>query len=271
MSLTLSAVSGRRPRNALLLLMAAASSGLSCRATVQWQVRRLAKDNPRVLYSVETSTRALALTIDDGPDPVTTPAILDLLERNGAHATFFIITGRVPGNEELLRRMVAEGHEIGNHLTRDEPSIKLAPEEFERQLLDSHELLSEFAAVRWFRPGSGRYNARMLATIERHGYRCALGSNYPFDPHIRWSWFSRRFILSNAQPGSIVILHDWTSKGRRTVKTLSRLLPQLRERGFDIVTLTELESVGHTGDVHGTCVRRPPRQARGVHHGSGVK
>jgi peptidoglycan/xylan/chitin deacetylase (PgdA/CDA1 family) len=185
----------------------------------------------------------VALTIDDGPDPVSTPAILDVLERNGTHATFFIITSRVPGNEALLRRMVAQGHELGNHMLRDEPSIELSPEEFERQLVASQAVLSEFAATRWFRPGSGRYDARMLATLERRGYRCALGSAYPFDPQIRWSWFSRRFILSNAQPGSIVILHDWGAKGRRTVKPLAKLLPALRERGLRIVTLTELESL----------------------------
>ena len=102
---------GRRRRTALLLLLiAAATSSLTCRAAVRWEVRHLARDNPDVLYSVDTSAKAVALTLDDGPDPVTTPAILDVLARNGAHATFFIITSRVPGNEALLRRMVAEGH-----------------------------------------------------------------------------------------------------------------------------------------------------------------
>ena len=231
---------GRRCRPALLLLIAAAISSLSCRAAVRRQVRHLASDNPDVLYSVDTSASVVALTIDDGPDPDTTPALLDLLARNEAHATFFIITSRVAGNEGLLRRMVAEGHELGNHLCRDEPSIRLSPEEFERQLVASDEILSEFAAMRWLRPGSGRYNARMLETIDKYGYQCALGSVYPFDPHIRWSWFSRRFILSTVEEGSIVILHDWGSRGRRTAKTLASVLPALRKRGFRIVTLTEL-------------------------------
>jgi len=100
------------------------------------------------------------------------------------------------------------------------------------------------ATRRWFRPGAGWYDARMLATLEQHGYRCALGSVYPFDPHIRWSWFSSRFILSNVQAGSIVILHDWGSKGRRTVKTLAKVLPAVRKRGLRVVTLTELEGLG---------------------------
>ena len=238
-----STMSRSRHRSALLMVIAAASSSLSCGATMRWKVRRLAKDNPQVLYAVDTRAQAVALTIDDGPDPTTTPQILDVLARNRAHATFFIITGRVPGNEELLRRMLAEGHELGNHMLRDEPSIKLAPEEFERQLRESHEVLSGFAATRWFRPGSGSYDAPMLSTLERHGYRCVIGSVYPFDPQIRWSWFSRRFILSNARAGSIVILHDWRSKGKRTVNTLSKVLPALRKRGFRIVTLTELEGL----------------------------
>lgn len=232
---------GRRP--AFIALLAAASSGLSCSAVVQWKVRHLVQDNPKVLYRVDTQAKAVALTIDDGPDAATTPEILRVLERNGAHATFFVITSRVSGNEDLLRRIVTEGHELGNHLVRDEPSLKLEPAEFERQLRESHDVLSRFATMRWFRPGSGKYDARMLATLEAHGYRCALGSVYPFDPQIRWSWFSKRFILSNVQAGSVIILHDWDSKGRRTAKTLSNVLPELAKRGFRVVTLTELESL----------------------------
>jgi peptidoglycan/xylan/chitin deacetylase (PgdA/CDA1 family) len=238
-----------RPGAAAALLIAAAGSILSCRAVVQREVRHLARDNPRVLYSVDTSARVVALTIDDGPDALTTTPILDLLERHGAHATFFIITSRVAGNEPLLRRMVSDGHELGNHLLRDEPSIELSPDEFERQLLGADALLSEFGAVRWVRPGSGHYDGRMLDTIAKHGYRCALGSVYPFDPQVRWSWFSRRFILGTVQPGSVIILHDWGSRGRRTHKTLSTVLPELRERGFRVVTLTELERLPRTGHV----------------------
>ena len=240
-----------RARRVALLAAVAASDCLSCRATVDWQVRRRARRDPEVLYSVTTQAKLVALTIDDGPDPVTTPKILDVLKRNGAHATFFIITSRVPGSEDVLRRIVAEDHEIGNHLLRDEPSLKLSPEEFERQLVESNALLTQFASVRWFRPGSGQFDARMLATLEKHGYRCALGSVYPFDPQIRWSWFSRRFILSNAHPGSVVILHDWTSKGERTIKTLSKVLPTLAERGFRVVTLSELERYSITKGTPG--------------------
>jgi peptidoglycan-N-acetylglucosamine deacetylase len=233
----------RSRRGVAALLIAAIASSLSCRAAVRRQVARLAEDHPEVLYSVATSAQAVALTIDDGPDPATTPALLDLLARQEAHATFFIIASRVPGNEGLLRRMVAEGHELGNHLWRDEPSIRLDPAEFERQLLATDDVLSAFAPVFWLRPGSGKYDARMLETIADHGYRCALGSVYPFDPHIRWSWFSRRFILGTVEAGSVVILHDWGARGRRTLKTLASVLPALRRRGLRVVTLSELDAM----------------------------
>ncbi len=227
----------------LAVVTAAAAASLSCGALYRYKVRDLAHDHPDVVYFVDTRAKAVALTLDDGPDATTTPAILDLLGPNGARATFFLITSRVPGNEELVRRMLAEGHEIGNHMLRDEPSIELPPQEFERQLGESHELLSGFAPVRWFRPGSGHYDARMLKALDRRGYRCALGSVYPFDPQIRWSWFSKRFILGNVREGSIVILHDAGSNGRRTLKTLKGVLPELKKRGFRVLTLSELEAL----------------------------
>jgi peptidoglycan/xylan/chitin deacetylase (PgdA/CDA1 family) len=237
-------ISNLSQRYALPLLIAAFASALSCRATIQREVRRRAHNDPEVLYYVDTQAKAAALTIDDGPDAVTTGKILDVLKQNDAHATFFIITGRVPGNEALLKRMVDENHELGNHLTRNEASIRLSPEEFERQLVQSHAVLARFGRVQWFRPGHGRYNKVMLATLKRHNYRCALGSVYPFDPVIRWSWFSRRFILSNTRPGSIIVLHDSGGMGKRTIKTLSKVLPALKKRGLRIVTLSELVDLG---------------------------
>ena len=89
----------------------------------------------------------------------------------------------------------------------------MPPQEFERQLGQSHSFLLGFAPMRWFCPGSGHYDARMLKVLDRRGDRLALGSVYPFDQQIRWPWFSKRFILGNVREGSIVILHDAGSNG----------------------------------------------------------
>jgi peptidoglycan/xylan/chitin deacetylase (PgdA/CDA1 family) len=205
-----------------------------------WIVGAIAKRSPEVVYFVETEEPVVALTIDDGPDPVTTPKILNVLGQHDAHATFFLLTDRIVSNEDVVIRIVDEGHELANHLTADEPSILLSPAEFERQLLEADGVLSQFSDARWFRPGSGWYNAEMLSVLHRHGYRCALGSVHPFDPQIPSSWFAAHYILGNVQPGSIVVLHDCGARGERTVVALATVLPELDRRGLRVVTLSEL-------------------------------
>ena len=205
-----------------------------------WVVGGLSRVSPEVLYFVDTDRPAIALTIDDGPDPATTPEILDVLDRHGARATFFIITARVSGNEELMRRIVAEGHEIANHHATQLPSIMLPADRFERELISAHEILAAYAPQRWFRPGSGFFDAEMLETLERHGYATALGSVYPLDAQIPSTSFAERHILANVHPGSIVVLHDVGGRGIRTAETLRAILPELAARGIDVLTLSEL-------------------------------
>lgn len=206
----------------------------------EWIVVLLARRSPQVVYFVETEEPVVALTIDDGPDPATTPRILDLLKQHDARATFFLITSRIPGNEDLVARTVEEHHELGNHLTTDRPSILLDAGEFERQLLESHDMLSQFTEVLWFRPGSAWYSAQMLSILDKHGYRCALGSVYPFDPQIPSSWFAAHYVLRNVRAGSIIVLHDYGARAERTAAALATILPELRRRGFQVVTLSEL-------------------------------
>jgi len=205
-----------------------------------WLVGLMAARSPEVLYSVETEQPVVALTIDDGPDPLTTPKILNLLERHNARATFFVITSRVAGHNDLVHRMVANGHELANHLTVDQPSIELPPAEFERQLLHAGDTLANFAEVRWFRPGSGWYDQPMLAIVERHNYETALGSVYPFDPQIPSAWFASQYILGHVEPGSVIILHDYGQRGKQTAAVLAVVLPEMNRRGFKVVTLSEL-------------------------------
>ena len=212
--------------------------------TPRWLVPRIAAGSPRCLYFVATRERAVALTLDDGPDPSSTADILDVLRANGARATFFLISDRIRGNEALVTAIVAGGHELGNHLTRDEPSIRLAPEAFESAAREAGAALSHFAPVRWLRPGSGWYDAPMLATIERLGYRCALGSVYPYDAHIGSPRLAATYILSNVRPGAVIVLHEGGARGPRTVETLRRVLPALSARGYRVVTLSELDRLG---------------------------
>jgi peptidoglycan/xylan/chitin deacetylase (PgdA/CDA1 family) len=182
----------------------------------------------------------VALTIDDGPDSVSTTLILDQLQRHGARATFFLITSRLQGQEPLMRRLRAEGHELGNHFTQDRPSIRLTLPAFEADLLVAHRNLVSWGEPRWARPGSGWYSQEMIRVMRRHGYRCALGSVYPFDAAIPSVSWAVSYILRNVRPGAIIVLHDGGSRGRRTARVLAEVLPELGRLGYRVVTLSEL-------------------------------
>ena len=186
----------------------------------------------------------IALTIDDAPDPKTTPAILDVLRANSSRATFFVITTQLQsmsaGGDPILSRMRAEGHEIGNHMTRDRVSIRLDSAAYEGDLAQAASALRPYGPLRWARPGSGWYSARMVRAMRRAGYECVLGSVYPIDAGLGWSWLSEWYILAHARPGAIIILHDRGTRGERTAAVLARVLPRLRTRGYSIVALSEV-------------------------------
>jgi len=209
----------------------------------RWLVAQIAKRAPGCLYAIHTPERAVALTIDDGP-ATETGEILRVLRENDARATFFLISSRVAGREATVIEILGQGHEIGHHMTRDEPSIRLSPEAFDAAVAEAGTVLSRFAPVRWLRPGSGWYTRRMVATVERAGYWCALGSIYPFDAQLPSSTFASAFILANIRPGAVIVLHDGVARGRRTAKTLQRVLPALRTRGYRVVTLSTLAGLG---------------------------
>jgi peptidoglycan/xylan/chitin deacetylase (PgdA/CDA1 family) len=118
------------------------------------------------------------------------------------------------------------------------------PAAFAAAIREADSVLGRFGTVRWLRPASGWYNDVMLDTIEHAGHRCALGSVHPFDAQQPSSRLSAAYVLSNAGPGAVIILHDGGSRGRRTVEVLRRVLPALRARGFRVVSLSELRQLG---------------------------
>jgi peptidoglycan/xylan/chitin deacetylase (PgdA/CDA1 family) len=200
----------------------------------------LVERDPRVLYGVDAPAGRVALTLDDGPDESTTPRLLEVLARNGARATFFLVGERVAGHEHLVAAIVSRGHEIGNHMMRDAPSVDLTPEAFEAELLRTRSLLAPFGPQRWFRPGSGWYDDWMFPILDRHGYRMVLGTAYPLDAALPWVWLTSRLARWQVDPGDILILHDGGDRGARTARTLERVLPDLARRGLRAVTVSEL-------------------------------
>ena len=200
-------------------------------------VARLA--SPDVLFRVETQQRMVALTIDDGPSNAT-PEILRVLAENNARATFFVIGEHLRDHSEFARTIRENGNELAHHMMEDQPSIQLAPAQFRAEFLEMDSILRKNGGMRYFRPGSGWYNDRMVRDARKHGYRLVLGSVYPFDAQLPLPNLAADFVLKSTRPGSIIILHDGPDRGRRTALVLAQVLPRLRARGFEVVTLSEL-------------------------------
>lgn len=212
---------------------------------VLWEVPP--KDLPKDLQSPNSPPKIIALTIDDAPSEYTRE-ILQILQENDAHATMFVIGGQVGGREEVLREVVAAGNELGNHAMHDEAAMGLELDELEAQIERVQGLIRQAYADagkgagggpehQYFRPGSGLFSTEMRAMVARLGYRLALGSIYPHDPQLPYWWLNAWHILSMARSGGIIVCHDRRSW---TIPMLRKVLPELRRRGYEIVTLSGL-------------------------------
>lgn len=161
------------------------------------------------------NTFGVFLTIDDCPGSLKeTHLILDALQQTNSKATFFIISSFVtPEKEILLSRMVAEGHELGNHMVVDAPTVNYSPNQFETDLIQCENLIKKFqppTEIKWYRPPSGALKAWQIPILEKHGYKIAMGDVYPFDvkmPVSSINWVIN-YVLRSIRPGSIVILHS---------------------------------------------------------------
>jgi peptidoglycan-N-acetylglucosamine deacetylase len=229
-----------RPLTLFLTLLAA--SGLSACAPTPGLVERMAGRYPEVVFSFAVADSLVALTLDDGPSANATPEVLRLLRAHDARATFFLTGERIPGREGLVRQIVDGGHELGNHGMTMTPSVLLPAETFRRHLHEADSLLGAHGPVRWFRPATGFFNARLRAEADALGYGVALGSVYPNDVHRPLAGVLAGYILRHVEPGAVVVLHEGET-GRRTIgPVLARVLPELRRRGYRVVTLSELEA-----------------------------
>ena len=167
-----------------------------------------------------------------------------VLDANGATATFFVIGSQVAGRESMLQDLVRHGHELGNHAMHDEPSFRLSDTALAEQIQSVEEIIrSTYDATgippppKYFRPGSGAFSARMQKMLEHLGYRLVLGSVYPHDAQIPFWWVNARHVLSTVRPGGVIICHDRRSW---TVPMLRKVLPEVKRRGWRVVTVTEL-------------------------------
>jgi peptidoglycan/xylan/chitin deacetylase (PgdA/CDA1 family) len=216
-----------------------------------WLVAYSQRRYPDVLFYVPTDRKTLALTIDDGPSQWTSE-IKRTLAAHNVKATFFLIGSNIPGREETLAELISDGHELANHAMHDEPSISLTSDELTRQIQVVDQQISKLYTSattfppqpKYFRPGSGFFNATIRRITKSFEYKLILGSIYPWDAQISWPRLNAWHILSSVQPGGIIVVHErkWTAEMLRI------LLPPLQSRGWTLTTVTGL--VQHTLPAH---------------------
>lgn len=235
-----------RPRILIPLALALGlTTGLGSLFSCQpkFVTRQLASYNPEVLFYVETDQKVLALTIDDAPSKKLTPAILKLFEKYDIQATFFVIGNQAAGNEPLIKLMKDAGHELGNHMVADEASINLSDKEFERNLLEVEKIIGPLGENKWCRPGSGWFSPDMVKIAHRLGYRCCLGSIYPFDNKVRNPHLIHQLVMARIYPGSILVLHEGDAERDYIIPLLEVLIPDLLAQGYEFLTVSELQDL----------------------------
>jgi peptidoglycan-N-acetylglucosamine deacetylase len=192
-----------------------------------------------------TTSPAVCLTFDDGPSSVNTPEVLDLLAQHDARGTFFVVGERIAGREALLRRMIAEGHEIGNHTYSHTLTFDLSPIALKHDLLRAADAIEAACSRRpvLARPPFGKDRRRFSAVAAECGARTILwsidsGDAAEVEPHPDAVYSA---VAERAEPGAIILLHDGGESRRiPTLGGCERILESLKSRGVQFATVSEL-------------------------------
>ncbi|NDV81068.1 polysaccharide deacetylase family protein [Bacteroides sp. 51] len=183
---------------------------------------------------MQTDERVVALTFDDGPDPVQTPKVLDVLKEHHVRATFFCIGSKVKGNEAIIQRMVAEGHTLGNHSYAHTWRFPLySTQRMTADLEQCRRELEEASGqkVVWFRPPFGVTNPTIARVVKRLGYKTMGWNIRTLDTQQPSHEKIISHIHKRLRPGSIILLHD-RMPGSEVL--LGRILEELKKRKFNV-------------------------------------
>jgi peptidoglycan/xylan/chitin deacetylase (PgdA/CDA1 family) len=199
-----------------------------------------------VISRRKTDRKAVALTFDDGPDPDVTPRLLDLLQRHGVQAAFFVAGARAERYPELIREILYRGHTLGNHSYHHDPLLMLRSRaRLREEVARTQDTLSAFAVRPLaFRPPVGITNPRLQGVLRELGMYCVTFSCRALDRGNRRIAGLSEIILKKVRPGDILLLHDVAPKGEKGIEEclaeMERIVSGLKKQGYQILSLEEL-------------------------------
>jgi len=193
-----------------------------------------------------TGRSVVAITFDDGPDPETTPLLLELLCRYHVKATFFVTGTRVKAHGDLISAILGEGHDIGNHsFSHDVFLMFRTMKRLAGEVAMTQRSLQPFGVVPLaFRPPVGITNPRLGPVLRRQGLFCVNFSCRAYDGGNRFVRGMAGRILKKVKSDDIIVLHDVPPGNGVTVQTwleeVASVLSGLEKRGLSVIPLAEL-------------------------------
>lgn len=203
----------------------------------------LAAEKSTLISKVHTSDKIIALTFDDGSDGENLKEILNILKENDVKATFFLTGSAAKSHPKLLKRILKEGHAIGNHSYSHPHFTKLSESEMKNEV-DKAEAaiykITDQSTKPLFRPPYGDYNSSVLQAVGEYGYTETI--TWTIDT-LDWEGISAgkiaKKVLSKASPGSIVLMHAG-SGAVNTPAALTDIIQGLKDKDYQFVTIPEL-------------------------------
>ena len=186
-------------------------------------------------------TKLVALTFDDGPSTYTR-AIVETLARNGATATFFVVGRQVQANPHDMQRIVDAGNEIGDHTWSHADVPKLKAKERRSEIQGTSDVIKQVVGLRpqLFRPPYGSMTAKTNALARTLGM---LPVVWTVDTSDYKATTAREIVdraLAGLEPGAIILMHDGGGDRSKTVAALPLILKAIADRGYDVVTVSQL-------------------------------
>ncbi len=182
--------------------------------------------------------RRLCITFDDGPNPSTTHMVLEELKKREVKATFFLVGKNVDAFPDSVKKIRDEGHELANH-SYSHPALKNMPEEKVRtEIFRCQESIEKASGVKavWFRPPYGSFSQKQQPISTDYHLSVALWSLDPLDWKKPGSSIVTQRVLSQSNPGSIILLHDIH---KQTAEAVPAILDGLLERDYTFATMSE--------------------------------
>jgi peptidoglycan/xylan/chitin deacetylase (PgdA/CDA1 family) len=198
--------------------------------------------NHKLITRAATKEKIVALTIDDGPDPRFTPAVLDILKRYYVPATFFVVGQSCEKYPEIIKRELAEGHEIENH-TYTHPDLRSdSGLQTEQEILKNQAVIERLTNKRphYFRPPKRLFTNNTVDVAEDNGYETILWSVCVEHHAAKAVEDMANRVIKYAKPGTIILTHDGRLDRTRSVEALPLIIEGYQKQGYRFVRLDEL-------------------------------